>query len=82
MRIGIINSLTMYIRTNALLALRIIISYHLAMDSLVEGGEQLDLPKSQTTTELCHACVVYIFRVYHKHNRFLLGPIQPSSPTT
>ena len=25
--------------------------------SLVEGGEQLDRPKSQTTMELWHACV-------------------------
>ena len=25
--------------------------------SLVEGDEQLDWPNSQTTTELCHACV-------------------------
>ena len=39
--------------------------------SLVEGDEQLDQPNSQTT-----------FWIQHKHNSFLLGPIQPSSPTT
>ena len=29
--------------------------------SLVEGDEQLDRPNSQTTTELCHACVLHNF---------------------
>ena len=33
----------------------------------------MDRPNSQTTLELCHACV---FRILHnKHNSFLLGPI-------
>ena len=31
--------------------------------SLAEGDEQLDWPNSQTTLELCHACVALIFRV-------------------
>ena len=50
--------------------------------SSVEGDEQLDWPNSQTTMELCPACVAYFLGVDHKHNSFLLGLIQPSSPTT
>ena len=30
---------------------------YVAWSSLVEGDEQLDRPNSQTTMELCHACV-------------------------
>ena len=29
--------------------------------SLEEGDEQLDQPNSQTTFELCHACIEYFF---------------------
>ena len=47
--------------------------------SSVEADEQLDWPNSQTTMELCPACVAYFWGVDHKHNSFLLGP---SSPTT
>ena len=35
----------------------------LTLSSLVEGDEQLDLPNSQTTLEVCHVCVVKIFSV-------------------
>ena len=40
-------------------------SGHTAQDlpwsSLVNGDEQLDPPKSQTTPELCQECVAYFF---------------------
>ena len=55
---------------------------HRPWSSLVEGDEQLDQPNSQTTLELCHECVALFFWVEHKHNSFLLGRIQPSSPST
>ena len=44
----------------------------------------MDRPTSQTTMELCHACVAFFGGggAKQKHNSFLIGPIHPSSPTT
>ena len=39
--------------------------------SLGEGDEQLDRPNSQTTLELCHACVVFMLNL--KNFDFCLG---------
>ena len=42
--------------------------------SLVEGDEQLDQPNSQTTMELCHACVAEIFLGVNRNTTaFCLG---------
>ena len=41
--------------------------------SLVEGDEQLDRPNSQTTVELCHACVAYFFGFNTNTTDFCLG---------
>ena len=54
----------------------------ISWSSLVEGDKQLDQSNSQTCMEWCHASSAYFWGVCHKHSSFLLGPIQPSSPTT
>ena len=42
--------------------------------SLVEGDEQMDWPKSQTSIKCCHACATYFFCFWYKHNSLPLGP--------
>ena len=41
--------------------------------SLVEGDEQLDRANSQTTLELCHACITYFFGFNINTTAFCLG---------
>ena len=45
---------------------------------VLEGDEQTDRPKSQTSIEWYWI----IFGGWHKHNSLPLGPLQPSSPST
>ena len=50
--------------------------------SLIEGDEQMDQAKNQTSVECCNVHMLHIFWFCHKHNGLLLVPIQPSSPST
>ena len=47
------------------------------MSLLLEGDEQLDRPNSQTTMELCHACVTYFFGFNINTTAFCFGRYSP-----
>ena len=42
--------------------------------SLVEGDEQMDWPKSQTSIKCCHACATYFFVFGINTTAYHLGP--------
>ena len=57
-------------------------NFHLSMvvawSVLVEGDEQLDRHKNQTSM----SCMLHYFGVCHKHSSLPLGPVQSSYPST